>query len=312
MIATITMNPCIDQTLMIPDFQYGGLNRVEAARTDVGGKGINVSAVLTQLGHPVRTLGLNFQNGGHDLAGRLLEQKIHYEYIMAPGSIRENIKICNRKDQITTELNQRGTHVSLEILERMTAMVEQCLSDPEIQILVISGSVPEGVPVSYYRQLTEIGNRRGKKVILDADGDYLLEGIKAKPYLIKPNLQELIRTFGLRSAQTAEILAVCRKIIDSGISIVCLSMGQGGALITDGHETWQSLTPSIAVKSTQGAGDSLVAGICIAIEKGLPMSEMLRYGVIAAQGSVTREGTMVCTKEDFTYFKSRIAVERIG
>lgn len=309
MIGTITLNPCIDKTLVISDFIYGGMNRVENRIENVSGKGINVSVALTQMEVPVRTLGIRYTKGAEDFLKGLGEIGIEYESVIADGALRENVKALDTKTNITSELNQKGDFVSEETLDKFDKMLEAAMGD--LDILVVTGSVPPGVCTSYYGKLIERANLKGIKCILDAEGELLIEGIKAKPYLIKPNLYEFESAFGLKTKKIEDILVICRKIIADGIKVVCLSMGEDGALIVDDKEAYLCKPTKIDVKSTQGAGDSLVAGICGAMENGLPISEMLRYGVAAAQGSLIREGTKLCTKEGFEHFKQIVAVEKI-
>lgn len=309
MIGTITLNPCIDKTLVIRGFNYGGMNRVSSKRADVSGKGINVSIALTQIGVPVETLGINYKNGAEAMNEGLKEIGITYEAVLADGTLRENMKVLDEETSITTELNQKGDFVSEEKLKEFEELLDAHLS--ELDILVITGSVPQGVSTDYYRTLVEKAKAKGVKTILDAEGELLLRGMEAKPYLIKPNLYEFETAFGLKTKEMKDILAICRKIIADGVEVVCLSMGGDGALIANADEAYLCRPTPIDVKSTQGAGDSLVAGMCIAMEKGLPISEMLRYGVSVAQGSLIREGTQLCTKEGFEHFEQLVKVKKI-
>ena len=310
MIATVTMNPCIDKTLTIRGFSYGGLNRVQTKRSDFSGKGINVSIVLNQLGISVRTFGINYTKNGQDFSKGLEALGIHYEAYMAEGEVRENIKVMNEDDRVTTELNQKGDPLDAKTIRAFTDQLMEQLSDPEIDMVVITGSVPLGVPASFYRDLTAACRRIGKKVILDAEGELFLEGIQACPDVIKPNLYEFETAFGLENPGREEILRKAGEIIDGGVGIICLSMGAEGAMII-GHEgAWICPPDRIDVRSTQGAGDSMVAGMCVAMEKGLPLSEILRYGVIAADGSLIREGTQLCTRENFERFRKEVRVFR--
>ena len=310
MIATITMNPCIDKTFTIRGFAYGGLNRVQTKRSDFSGKGSNVSIVLKELEMPVRTFGINYTKNGQDFSKGLEALGIHYEAFMAEGSVRENIKVMNEEDRVTTELNQKGDPLDEKTIREFREQLLDQLSDPEIDMVVITGSVPQGVPTSFYRDLTAECKKIGKKVILDAEGELFLEGIKACPDVIKPNLYEFETAFGLERPEQEDILRKAREVIDGGVGIICLSMGAEGALIIDRDEAWICPADKIDVRSTQGAGDSMVAGMCLAMEKGLPLSEILRYGVIAADGSLIREGTQLCTKENFERFRKEVRVFR--
>jgi len=309
MIGTITLNPCIDKTLMIEGFTYGGMNRVNQKRADVSGKGINVSIALTQLGMPVKTFGINYKEGSQTLREELQKNGIDYQAVLVDGVLRENIKVMDMKTCITTELNQKGDYVSEEKLLEFGRMIDNNLGD--LEILVVTGSVPQGVNKEYYKQLIEKANAKGVKVILDAEGEFLLKGMEGKPYLIKPNLYEFETAFGMEGKGIKEVLQICRKIIEDGIKVVCVSMGDEGALIADKDEAYICRPTELDIKGTQGAGDSLVAGICIAMEHGLPISEMLRYGVATAQGSLIREGTQLCTKEDFEIYQKLLTIEKI-
>ncbi len=309
MIGTITMNPCIDKTLVIHKFCYGGMNRVSKKRSDASGKGINVSAALTQIGIPVKTLGINYVNGADVMEKGLKDIGITYEAVIAEGTVRENMKVLDTDTGITTELNQKGDYVSQETLEKFEKLLEDQASG--LDILVVTGSVPQGVGADYYRRVVQWANDRGIRTILDAEGELLLEGLKAKPYLIKPNLYEFETAFGLKGRDRKDIMDICHKILDMGVEVICLSMGGDGAMIMNRQEAYLCRPTPIEVKSTQGAGDSLVAGMCIAMEEGLPIGEMLRYGVCVAQGSLIREGTLMCTKESFEHFKNVVTVEKI-
>ncbi|MGN0433278.1 MAG: 1-phosphofructokinase family hexose kinase, partial [Bilifractor sp.] len=214
MIATVTMNPCIDKTLTIRGFSYGGLNRVQTKRSDFSGKGINVSIVLNQLEIPVRTFGINYTKNGQDFSKGLEALGIHYEAYMAEGAVRENIKVMNEEDRVTTELNQKGDPLDAKTIRAFTDQLMEQLSDPEIDMVVITGSVPQGVPASFYRDLTAACRRIGKKVVLDAEGELFLEGISACPDVIKPNLYEFETAFGLENPGREEILRKAREIID--------------------------------------------------------------------------------------------------
>lgn len=310
MIATITLNPCIDKTFVINGFAYGGMNRVIRKREDASGKGINVSAVLVQLGIPVYTAGLIYSKGEEEFLRLLGEIGIEYQAVRAEGSLRENVKLMDEKTNITTELNQKGDFIGEEKLLEFEALLEKKMRD--LEILVINGSVPQGVRTDYYRHLIGKAKQSGIRVILDAEGEILLKGIEARPFLIKPNLYEFEAAFGLRDKQDREeMLFLCRKIIKGGVEVICLSLGEEGALIVNREAAFFCEALQTEIKSTQGAGDSMVAGICMAMREGGGIDTMLRYGAAAAYGSLSREGTLLCRAEDFAYFKDRLKIVKL-
>lgn len=309
MITTVTLNPCIDKTISISNFKYGELNRVVSTRTDVSGKGINVSIALNQLGEETKCLGFNYLRDDSIIKKRLEESKIGYQFIEVEGSLRTNIKIFDTNDRTMTELNESGNPVTLDAVELLKKMINK--QTIKSKIMVFNGSVPKGVPKNIYKILIEQVKKEGVKTVLDAEGDLLLEGIKAKPYFIKPNLFELQNALKTSFSNNNDVANAAKKIIDNGVSIVCVSMGQAGAIIVSQEEAWFAPGSKLNVKGVQGAGDSLVAGMCIAMERGYDLREMLRYGVAAANASLIREGTLLCTKEDFKRMLSEVKIEKI-
>lgn len=307
MIATLTMNPCIDKTVEISNFYYGDINRVIKKRKDVSGKGINVSIALSNLGVPVRTFGLLYENDGERFLKSLKKLGIEYENVPVEGCLRENVKVYNNVDNVTTELNENGAHVSQEKVLEFISLLENAMDS--IDILVVTGSLPSGIDPGFYKEIIEKAKEHDIKCILDAEGAPLLKGMEAKPYMIKPNLFEFKEAFGLKTEDMDEVLKKCGEIIQDGVEVVCLSMGEKGAVITDGRNAYRCRPVDTDVKSTQGAGDSMVAGMCMALEENLGLDSMLKYGVSVAQGSLMKEGTQMCEKEDFENFVKTVVAE---
>lgn len=309
MITTLTLNPCIDRTVTISGFAYGGTNHVDHFRCDVSGKGINVSIALNNLGEETCCLGFNFTDNDSVLTGFLNNNHIANDFLTVSGQLRTNIKIFDKKTSVMSELNESGFTVEPESVEKLIKKVEAYL--PKTSLLVLDGSVPPGVPKDIYKVLTEMATRYGVKTIIDAYGDLLLEGIKAHPYLIKPNKDELEEAFGEKITTNEDAIRVSRKIISEGVSLVCVSMGKGGALLVSKDKAYFSPGADIKVKGVQGAGDSLVAGMGLAIIHNMPCSDMLRYGVAVAHGSLLQEGTQMCTKESFQKMLPLIYTEEV-
>lgn len=310
MIKTLTLNPCIDKTIVVNEFKYGELNRVINTRIDISGKGINVSIALKQLGEDTKCIGFNYADGGSLLEKFLEDNNIGYKFIKVEGTLRTNVKVFDKQTRIMTELNQRGHYVNRQSVDRLIELVME--QADESDIMVFDGSVPEGVPKGIYRELIEMVKPRGIKTVLDAEGELLLEGIKASPYLIKPNLYEFENAFKVKVVNKNDIVKTARDIISNGVKIVCVSLGKEGAIIVDENEAFFAHGSDLEVKGPQGAGDSMVAGICIAINKGLGLRDMLNYGVAAANASLIREGTQLCTKEDFDRMLPTVNIEKIS
>lgn len=310
MITTVTLNPCIDRMVTVEKFIYGGLNRIISSREDAAGKGINVAVALHQLGQKAFCIGFNYTERGYMISKLLDDLTIPYDFVEVEGAVRVNLKVFDLSQSVVTEINEGGHPVSLEHIQRLKGKVE--VYAPASSMMVFSGSVPAGVPSYIYRELIERAKRHGTLCVLDAEGQLLLEGIKAQPYLIKPNLYELERATGKTLTTPSEIVRAARLFIEKGVRIVGVSMGSGGAMIIDENEAYYAHPIPVEVKGTAGAGDSMVAGFCLAIEEGAGLKDMLRYGVAAATASVIREGTLLCTREGFEAMLPRVVVEKVA
>ncbi len=309
MITTLTLNPCIDRTITIKDFKYGGLNRVIHTRSDLSGKGINVSIAVHQLGGQTEALGFDYINNRDFVQASLEQSGIQYQFINIEGILRTNVKVFDEQSHVMTEFNENGYPVIPEILPELCKLVYDRVKNSSI--MVFNGSVPAGVPKDIYQTLITTVKEGGVKTVLDADGELFLNGLKAGPYFIKPNLYEFESAFKVKVQNKQDIVDISRKLIEQGVGIVCVTMGKDGAVVVSKDQAWFAPASSIEVRGVQGAGDSLVAGVCMAIERQLEISDMLRYGVAAANASLIREGTLLCTAEDFQKMLPQVNIEKI-
>lgn len=300
MITTVTLNPCIDLTLFLDKLSVGGLNLVNSSRSDVAGKGLNVSVVLRALGLSTMCLGISFDGNGTQFDAFLEERCIARDFAIAHGNIRTNIKLMDTSKREMTEVNSHGDPVSASVVtEYLDKLVNRARNS---SILVFSGRIPNGGDVSYediYRRSLEAVKDIPVLTIVDAEKEPLRQAVEAKPYLIKPNTHELEETFGCKIHSKRDVVDACRDVIKKGVSVVCCSMGGDGAMIVDKNEAWYAPPMDIVPLGFPGAGDSVVAGICRAIHDKLELKDMLRYGVAAASGSLIREGTLLCRRSDF-------------
>jgi len=297
MITTVTMNPCIDKTVSIDGFMYGGLNRIINSRMDVGGKGINVAIVYTQLGGRSLCTGINYHSRGDLVRERLDQLGIQHDFVEVAGEVRVNLKIFDQSKGVITEINESGYPLGDEAIIALKHKLR--IHSKTSSIIVFSGSVPKGIGYGVYKELMLEVNTSNNKLVLDAEGPYLLEGLYAKPYLIKPNLFELERVLGQKLKTYDEIVTGARRLMNYGVSIICVSMGANGAIILDHNSAYYGSALPVQVRSTVGAGDSMVAALCLAMEQGLSLPEMLEMGLAAATASIMTEGTQPCTRKDF-------------
>jgi 1-phosphofructokinase len=309
MVTTVTLNPCIDRMVTVERFIYGGLNRVIDSRMDAAGKGINVAVALHQLGGRSFCTGINYTVRGEMIVELLDTAGIPYDFVDVEGEVRVNLKVFDIYKGVVTEINEGGYPVSAEHIEKLIDKIE--LYAVKSQMMVFSGSVPKGIPVTIYKDLLERANRHHILCVLDAEDQLLFEGIKSRPYLIKPNLYELEKAVGIKLTTHREIVKAARKFIDKGVHNVGVSMGNQGAIIVNEIEAYYAHPVAVVVKGTAGAGDSMVAGFCLAVQQGADLKEMLRYGMAAATASVMREGTLLCTRDGFDTILPRVEIERV-
>jgi len=312
MIATVTLNPCYDKTLVIERFVHGGMNRVLESRQDLCGKGINVSVALSGLGMPSVCLGFNFERDAAELVQTVNKYGMKDDFVLCPGGIRVNAKLFERDTGIMTEINEKGDFVSQDHFGALKVKVSE--HSKGAGIIVFSGSVPKGVDEGCYAELIEAA-RRGNpdvKIILDAEGPSLLSGIKAGPNIIKPNLFELETLFSTSILNREHIVSKCRELISAyKIEMACVSLGDEGAVIIGPESAYYAEPLPITVRGLQGAGDSMVAGICISIIYEKPLDEILRYAVTAASASIEHEGTLLCTEDDFTRLYPQVIIQKL-
>lgn len=311
MITTVTLNPCMDLTVQVPALVPGGLNLVTATRTDIAGKGVNVSIVLRALGYATICTGINYDGNGAQLDDFLEMNSICRRFAVAHGNIRTNIKVYDGKTGEMTEINHRGVPVEPAVLEQYLHELLDCAA--RSGIVVFSGRIPAGADDAIYRRSMAAVKklRREIKMIVDAEGAPLREALRQKPYLIKPNVYELETAFRCKIASKADAVAACRRVIEKGVAVVCLSMGGEGAMIVDREAAFYAPAMEVEVRGLQGAGDSMVAGLCKGIKDGAGIGDMLRYGVAAASASLLREGTLLCRKADFDRLLPKVRLERL-
>ena len=308
MVVTVTLNPCIDRTITIERLVLNGTNKVVESRSDISGKGVNVSTALHNLGMETLCMGFNFVNGSMPLKSFLDEQGIPARLINVEGPLRTNTKIFDRTSHCMTEYNEGGTPVSPEILAKFTEVLYNQLRQMGMcDLLVLDGSVPPGVPPNFYQHVIEEAKKSGVRTVLDASGSLLREGIVAAPYAIKPNLSELEELAGRPLSTAKAVYTVTEELLKCGIRYICVSLGSDGAMLATPHGYWYvPAMEDIEIRGLQGAGDSLVAGMCIGISKNLPASEILQYAEAAASASVCQVGTLLCSRAAFEAFLPQI------
>jgi 1-phosphofructokinase len=291
MIATVTLNPAVDKSVTVRGFEIGKTNRGEVDRVDAGGKGINVAKALKRLGSAVCALGLVAGSNGRFILDSLGVEGIPADFLNVPGETRVNLKIHDPEKATETELNEPGFRVTAEHLQELRRKIEA--HAPHCQVMVFSGSLPPDVPPEIFADLIRIAQAHGAKCFLDTAGPGLELGLAAGPYLIKPNraeVEDLLKTT-LRTRR--ELVDAARELIKMGSEQVLISLGAEGAVGVAGKDALLAQPPAVKVRSSVGAGDTMVAVMAYAAVEGLPFRQAFRMAVAASAATVAMEGTKV-------------------
>lgn len=310
MIITVTMNPAIDKTVEIDQLIPGGLNRIRKVEYDAGGKGINVSKTIRELGGTSIATGFLGGNAGKTIENVLNEKSIKNDFIPVEGETRTNTKVFEKNGAVT-ELNEPGPVISQKQIQTLLQKLEAYAD--EDTLFVLAGSIPKGVDQNIYAEITRLVHKKGAKVLLDADGELFRTSLEAVPDIIKPNRVELEEYAGFDyRASVEELLDLARKIRQKGIGTVAVSMGKSGALLV--KEDYEVRCPALSVKahSTVGAGDAMVAALAYSWDQGLENESMTRLCIAASAGAVTTIGTKPPAKELVDQLAQQVIIEKKG
>ncbi len=308
MILTICPNPSIDCTIELDSLNVGKLNRIDNKVETYSGKALNVAMGVARLGEKSLATGFLFDNNAKLFEHNLEKEGVRYSFVYNQGSTRVNYKIIDKRSMLT-EINDRGDTVSVEKQAELVELVKKLSLDANIAVM--SGSLPKGVDSSYYGEVIK-GIPERVKVIIDAERNNTLSAIGGREvYLVKPNLNELEGFVGQSLNTIPDMLKASEKYLDMGVQNVMISLGGEGAILTNGSSAWFCKSLSVAVNSTVGAGDCMVAATSVAIKNGLPMPEILRRAVSAGTAAVTTSGTNLFYKDKFEEVYDKVYPERL-
>lgn len=309
MILTVTLNPSVDRLIYVKQLIAHDTNRILRIEEDAGGKGVNVARVLKRLGAPVVATGLL---GGR--AGRYVQQelrgidRVECRFVWVDGDTRTNLAIQEEDGSPPTTLNERGPHISPKELDTLLHRVEEL--SQEACFVALGGSLPPGVPTDIYATLGEIASRHGAKVVLDADGEPLVQGLKALPYLIKPNENEAERLLGRAIDTLEDAAAAAEELHHGGVPVVVVSIGEKGAATACADGCWVAIPPKVRAVSTIGSGDSMIAGVLSVLVRNGTVEEAIRWGTAAGAATAMTDGSDIGTAEQIRTLLPQVEVRR--
>jgi 1-phosphofructokinase len=309
MIATVTLNPAIDKTMLVPGFRIGVTNRGQVERVDLGGKGINVARAARHFGCPVSALGFLAASDGNPISDALTAAGISNEFIYVPGETRVNLKIKDLAAGTETEINEPGFRVEPEHLRCLENKIRQYAR--RCSVMVFSGSLPPGAPANVYTDFIDIARQCGARTILDADGAALKSGIAACPDLIKPNRAEAEELLGIRITNEDELRRAASELLALGPRMVVISLGKDGALAACAETFWRGYPPSVTAASSVAAGDSMVAALAHAMVTDLPTEEALRLAIAAGTATVAMRGSNVAGRDLIDQVLPQVLIDQL-
>jgi 1-phosphofructokinase len=308
-IATVTLNPAIDQTVSIPNFRAGQVNRVASAQSDPGGKGVNVASFLADFGLSVSVTGFLGEENTR-LFERLFAQKeIEDRFVRIAGSTRTGIKIIDEANQETTDINFPGQAPTAENVTALFEIVEALVAG--CAWFVMSGSIPAGCPTDIYAKLVRLVKNQGRAVALDTSGEALRRALSAGPSLVKPNREELQELVGRPISTQTEMIVAARSLLAQGIETVVVSMGAEGAIFVQAGEALLARPPRVAVKSTVGAGDAMVSGTVAGKVRGASLAECARLATAFSLSAISQVGSGLPSLDAVEAFKSQVTIKEL-
>ncbi|MDI3481769.1 MAG: hypothetical protein PWQ97_1424 [Tepidanaerobacteraceae bacterium] len=258
LICTVTLNPALDKILIVDEIRPGENNRLSNIETDVGGKGTHVSAVLSDLGVDNVATGILGGSTGRKLQRLLMDRGVACDFVWKQDyETRTSYIVIEFRYHRHFMLTEKGAEVDGETVDRLKAKVKEL--SHKCEYIVFSGGVCPGFDKSIYRELIEISNKNGVKSVLDASGEFLKEGIKSGPYMIKPNHDEFSQIMGKNMQDEREIAAHAKQLLGSGIRVVAVTLDRRGCIIVTKEQSWRIYPPDIHAVNTVGCGDVFLA-----------------------------------------------------
>ncbi len=307
MILSVCMSPSIDVTIELDSLNIGKTNVVKNKATLLGGKGLNVAIGVARLGFPSYVTGLMYNENGYVFENMLVKEGVPFSFVWNRGRVRENYKFIDSRSMLT-EVNDVGEAITPEKADEVLALIRA--QSEKSAVTVLSGGLPRGFDDKFYGKMTQAVAPNSLKIV-DTKGGRLFHALDQGVDLIKPNLDELENSIGREILDKQDMLDACYELIDRGARYVLLSLGKQGAVITNGSRSFYCKSLNVAMNSTVGAGDGMVAAAAVRLAEDAPISEILRAGVAAGTATVMTTGTVSFTKTHYADVLSNLRVTEL-
>ncbi|MCD8286047.1 MAG: hexose kinase, partial [Clostridia bacterium] len=307
MILTVCLSPCIDIDIEVDTLGVGRSQNIISKRTFYTGKAINVAIGGARLGGEMFATGFMYDENGNQFELQLHRENVQYRFVWNKGRVRVNYKFVDHHSMLT-EVNDVSPAVEPGNEQELLDLVERFA--PSCEAVIICGGLAKDMNPDYYAKLLNVIPKNVIRIV-DSEGDRLLESLKCGVDFIKPNIDEMERTLKRRFETTEEQIEGCRQLISMGAKKVLLSLGKSGAIICNGERSWFCKSINVAMNSTVGAGDAMLAAAALALCQGKSDPDILKCGVAAGTAAVTEPDTISFTKDKYEEILNTLYVEEL-
>lgn len=309
MITTITFNASIDRLYRVSEINIGEVQRVIESNATAGGKGINVTKVCKILGEDTMAIGFLGGFNGAFIKNELDKKEIKNRFTKIDSETRNCLNIIEN-NKVSTEFLEKGPVVEASDLERFEEDLKEVIKDTKV--LAASGSFCQNMPVEYYEKIGNICRENGVKFVLDTSGNALKAALKSKPYLIKPNTDEIKQILDVNVESREEIIEAGEKLLELGAENVCISLGKNGMIYLDGKNVYDVKIPKVEAVNTVGSGDSTIAGFSVGILRGYSLEETIKLANACGISNALNVDTGFVKLEEVEKYKNLVEVTKIA
>lgn len=308
-VLTVTLNPALDLTVQLPSLRLGEVNRSESLQVHAAGKGLNVAQVLADLGHQLTVTGFLGESNPQAFEQLFAARGFTDEFVRVAGETRSNLKLAETDGRVT-DINGPGLAVTEAQCDELLARLQRLA--PAHDLVVVAGSLPRGIDSQWFVQLLHSLKALGVRVALDTSGVALRDGLATRPWLIKPNEEELAEARGVDLSGSSALLAEARRLQGEGIEHVVISQGADGVSWFTADAALHSQPPKVQVVSTVGAGDSLLAGMLHGLLVGWPAERTLAHATAIAAQAVGQVGFGITDTAQLAELKAAVRLQPLS
>ena len=309
MITTITFNPSIDRMYRVSSLNIGEVQRAASVKSTAGGKGINVTKVCKILQEEPLAMGFLGGYNGEFIKGELEKLEIKSKFTKINQETRNCLNIIT-DDKVSTELLEKGPALQEGDLQKFENDMNEVIKNTKI--LVASGSYCQNIPLDYYEKLGNLCRENNVKFILDTSGEPLKVALKSKPYLIKPNTDEIKQLLDIDINSKEEIISAGKKLVEMGAENVCISLGKDGMIYLNSKEVYEVKVPKIEAVNTVGSGDSTIAGFSVGILRGYDIKDILKLSNACGISNALNMETGFVKLEEVEKYKDLVEVTKLS